>query len=68
MAPGPKTDLCTRRGKRSFGRGSVELRCEEAEAVLRIPFCSFQIAVFSAQTLKLFFHCFADRRVRILAY
>ena len=59
MDPGPKLIFIRVDVGDHLVLGSVEFRCEKSRSSLKNPVCSFQFAVFSAQTLELFFHCFA---------
>lgn len=59
MAPGPKLIFVRVDVRDHLVLGSVEFRCEKSRSSLNNPVCAFQFAIFSAQTLELFFHCFA---------
>ena len=59
MAPGPKLIFVRVDVGDHLVLGSVEFRCEKSRSSLKNPVCSFQFAVFAAQTPEFFFHCFA---------
>ena len=50
MDPGPKLIFIRVDVRDHLVLGSVEFRCEKSRISLKNPVCSFQFAVFSAQT------------------
>lgn len=58
MDPGPKLIFIRVDVGDHLVLGSVEFRCEKAEAVLRIPFARFSSWFSRRRRPKLFFHCF----------
>lgn len=59
MAPGPKLIFVRVDVGDHVVLGSVEFRCEKAEAVLTIPFARFSSLFSRRRRPSFFFHCFA---------
>lgn len=59
MAPGPKLIFVRVDVGDHVVLGSVEFRCEKAEAVLTIPFARFSSRFSRRRRPTFFFHCFA---------